>query len=60
MNAEEWLEKRTYHHSNFWDLKWLVEEKERQGLSISLCLPTLNEEATIGKETCQPAPMVDR
>lgn len=50
MNAEEWLEKRTYHHSNFWDLKWLVEEKERQGLSISLCLPTLNEEATIGKE----------
>ncbi len=50
MNAEDWLRQRTYHHSNFWDLKWLVEEKERQGLSISLCLPTLNEEATIGKE----------
>lgn len=50
MNAEEWLSTRTYHHSNFWDLKRLVNEKEKQGLTISLCLPTLNEEATIGKE----------
>ena len=50
MNAEQWLEERTFHHSNFWDIKWLVEEKQRQGLSISLCLPAYNEEATIGKE----------
>ena len=50
MNAEQWLAERTFHHSNFWDIKWLVEEKERQGLSISLCLPAYNEEATIGKE----------
>ena len=50
MNAEQWLKERTYHHSNFWDIKKLVEEKERQGLTISLCLPSLNEEATIGKE----------
>jgi glucosyl-3-phosphoglycerate synthase len=50
MKAEKWLEERTFHHSNFWDIKWLVEEKERQGLTISLCLPTLNEESTIGQE----------
>lgn len=50
MNSEEWLQQRTFHHSNFWDIKWLMEEKERQGLTISLCLPALNEEATIGQE----------
>ncbi len=50
MNPQQWLEQRTFHHSNFWDLRWLVEEKERQGLTISLCLPALNEELTIGKE----------
>ncbi|HET6528450.1 MAG TPA: glucosyl-3-phosphoglycerate synthase, partial [Balneolaceae bacterium] len=46
----EWISNNTYHHSQFWDLKKLVEEKEKQNLSISLCLPTLNEEKTIGKE----------
>ena len=50
MNREEWLQKRTFHHGAFWDLKKLVEAKEKQGLTISLCLPSLNEEATIGKE----------
>lgn len=50
MYSEKWLAERTFHHSNFWDIKWLVEEKERQGLCISLCLPTLNEEKTIGQE----------
>ena len=50
MNSEQWLQQRTFHHSNFWDIKWLVEEKERQGLTISLCLPALNEERTIGQE----------
>ncbi len=32
------------------DFKRLVEEKEKKNLTISLCLPTLNEEKTIGKE----------
>ncbi len=50
MKSEKWLAERTFHHSNFWDIKWLVEEKQRQGLSISLCLPALNEEKTIGQE----------
>lgn len=48
-DARQWLETHTFHHSNFWDIKWLVEEKERQGQTISLCLPTLNEESTIGQ-----------
>jgi glucosyl-3-phosphoglycerate synthase len=50
MPTRKWLAEQTFHHSNFWDIKWLVEEKERQGLTISLCLPTLNEEKTIGQE----------
>jgi len=50
MKSEQWLTERTFHHSNFWDIKWLVEEKQRQNLSISLCLPTLDEEKTIGQE----------
>jgi glucosyl-3-phosphoglycerate synthase len=47
---KDWIQNNTYHHSQFWDLKKLVEAKERKGLTISLCLPTLNEEKTIGKE----------
>lgn len=50
MNLNEWIKHNTFHHSQFWDLKPLVEAKEKQGLKISLCLPTLNEEKTIGKE----------
>jgi glucosyl-3-phosphoglycerate synthase len=50
VDAREWLASRTFHHSNFWDIKWLVEEKQRQGLKVSLCLPTFNEERTIGQE----------
>ena len=50
MKTEQWLAERTFHHSNFWDIKWLVEEKQQQELSISLCLPTFNEEKTIGQE----------
>lgn len=41
---------RTWHHSRFADLDRLVELKERRGTKISLAFPTLNEEATIGKE----------
>ncbi len=50
MNLNNWINKNTYHHSDFSDLRSLVEKKESQGLSISLCIPTLNEELTIGKE----------
>jgi glucosyl-3-phosphoglycerate synthase len=46
----QWLEKNTFHHSDFKDLNRLVEEKAKKNLKISLCLPTLNEEKTIAKE----------
>jgi glucosyl-3-phosphoglycerate synthase len=45
-----WLEKNTFHYSDFVDLKNLVNQKEKKNLTISLCLPTLNEEKTIAKE----------
>lgn len=41
---------QTFHHSKFSDLSRLVEQKIQQGVRISLAFPTLNEEATIGKE----------
>lgn len=50
MSLNTWLEKNTYHHSSFADLKELVAKKEEKGIRISLCIPTLNEEPTIGKE----------
>jgi glucosyl-3-phosphoglycerate synthase len=42
--------KNTYHHSNFSDIRRLVELKEKQAMKISLAFPTLNEAKTIGKE----------
>src|SRR6056297_1455073 len=50
MKLSTWLKRNTYHHSAFSELEDLVAQKQKQGLSISLCIPTLNEEATIGKE----------
>lgn len=50
MKIEEWLQTNTFHHSEFWDIQNIVEEKKQQGLTVSLCIPTLNEEETIGKE----------
>lgn len=47
---DNWLETHTFHHGEFWDILKLVEEKKKKGLKISLCIPTLNEEKTIGKE----------
>ncbi len=50
MDLNGWLKTHTFHHSEFRDLRALVEAKEKEGLKISLCIPTLNEEKTIGKE----------
>lgn len=50
MKIDNWLKNNTFHHSSFNDLADLVREKEKQNLKISLCIPTLNEERTIGKE----------
>ncbi len=37
-----------YHHGEFADLAELLRIKRAQGLSVSLCVPVLNEEDTIG------------
>ncbi len=50
VKIDTWLKNNTFHHSSFSDLADLVREKEKQNLKISLCIPTLNEERTIGKE----------
>ncbi|MDR0599191.1 MAG: glucosyl-3-phosphoglycerate synthase [Treponema sp.] len=47
--AEELLNK-TWHYSVFSDINHLVALKKKKKLRISLAFPTLNEEATIGKE----------
>lgn len=49
-DKDDSLLQRTWHHSRFADIGRLVEQKQRKKLKISLAFPTLNEEATIGKE----------
>ncbi len=46
--VDRWFAENTFHASEFRDLRRLVELKERQGLTVSVGLPTLNEEKTIG------------
>jgi nucleotide-binding universal stress UspA family protein len=46
--VDRWFAENTFHSSEFRDLRALVDLKERQGLTISLALPTLNEEKTVG------------
>lgn len=48
--SSNWLETNTFHYTQFQDIRGLVDLKEKKGLKISLCLPTLNEEKTIAKE----------
>jgi glucosyl-3-phosphoglycerate synthase len=45
-----WVETNTFHHSEFKNLERLLEAKNKKNVTISLCLPTLNEERTIAKE----------
>lgn len=47
--VDRWFAENTFHSSEFADLRSLVAMKEKQGLSISLGLPALNEEATVGQ-----------
>jgi nucleotide-binding universal stress UspA family protein len=46
--VDRWFAESNFHHGEFADLRRLVALKEKQGLRISLVLPTLNEAATIG------------
>lgn len=47
--VDKWFAENTFHAHEFEKLKRLVAMKEEQGLTISLGLPALNEEKTIGK-----------
>jgi glucosyl-3-phosphoglycerate synthase len=47
--TEEWLATHTFHFRQFADTGALVARKQAQGLKVSLCIPTLNEAATIAR-----------
>jgi glucosyl-3-phosphoglycerate synthase len=64
--VERWFAEANFHHAEFGDLRRLVQLKEQQGVSVSLVLPTLNEEETIGpivrratRELMGRAPLLD-
>lgn len=46
--VDRWFAENTFHASEFKNIRRLVELKEKQGLTVSVGLPTLNEEKTIG------------
>lgn len=46
--VEKWFAENTFHAREFEDLDRLVELKRRRGWTISLGLPALNEEETVG------------
>ncbi len=46
--VDKWFAENTFRSHEFADLERLVALKEEQGLTISLGLPTLNEEETVG------------
>jgi nucleotide-binding universal stress UspA family protein len=47
--VDKWFAENTFHADEFSDLKALLSLKERHGTTISLALPALNEEETVGK-----------
>jgi glucosyl-3-phosphoglycerate synthase len=44
----EWFERRTFHHYDFADADALVRAKREREMVVSVCIPALNEEATVG------------
>ncbi len=59
--VDKWFAENTFHADEFANLRQLMELKEKQGSTISLALPALNEEKTVGKviSTIKKALMVD-
>lgn len=47
--VDKWFAENTFHADEFADLHRLLERKQQRGLTISLALPALNEEKTVGK-----------
>jgi len=46
--VDRWFAENTFHADEYADLKRLMKLKEERGVSVSLALPALNEEKTIG------------
>ena len=46
--VDKWFAENTYHSEEFSDLRALLKLKHRQNLTVSLALPALNEEETVG------------
>ena len=59
--VDKWFAENTFHADEFEDLLYLHQLKRDRGLTISLALPALNEEATVGNviATIQQALMLD-
>ena len=64
--VDKWFAENTFHADEFYQLRDLVELKKKQGVTISLALPALNEEQTVGKvikmmkkELMQRVPLLD-
>ncbi len=47
--VDKWFAENTFDAEEFKDIEKLVENKETRGLSVSLALPSLDEEKTVGK-----------
>ncbi len=47
--VDKWFAENTFHAEEFADLEQLIELKQAQGVTLSLALPALNEEETVGK-----------
>ncbi len=47
--VDKWFAENTFHADEFSDLKYLLTLKRQQNLTISLALPALNEEETVGR-----------
>jgi nucleotide-binding universal stress UspA family protein len=46
--VDKWFAENTFNADEFQDLRYLLNLKRERGLSISLALPALNEEQTVG------------
>ena len=59
--VDKWFAENSFHADEFSDLNYLLNLKRKQQVSISLALPALNEEQTVGNviETIKKALAVD-
>lgn len=64
--VDKWFAENTFHAKEFRNIGRLIDMKRKQGLTISLGLPALNEETTVGniikvikRELMDKAPLLD-